>query len=189
MLTITIPENELFDEATNRFVHVKASTIQMEHSLVSVRKWESKWHIPFFIKDNKTEKQLLDYYKCMTITQHVNPYVYLVLTDENIKEIWDYIGDPMTATWFHETKRNGSNSIITAEKIYYYMLECRIPFDCEKWHLNQLMTLIRVCGEMNDPKNKKKNTGKMSRSEFAAMAKTRSELNAKRLAEIQNGGM
>lgn len=188
MLTITIPENELFDEVTNRFIHVKETTIQMEHSLVSVRKWESKWHIPFFTKDEKTNEQLRDYYRCMTITQHVNPNVYLVLTSDNIKTIWDYINDPMTATWFKDTKKNGRVNILTAEKIYYYMIECHIPSEYEKWHLNQLMTLIRVCGEMNDPKSRKRK-GKMSRSEWESMAKSRSELNAKRLAEIQNRGL
>lgn len=188
MLTITIPENDLFDEMTNRFIHTKETTIQMEHSLVSVRKWEAKWHIPFLTKDNKTNEQLLDYYRCMTITQHVNPNVYLSLTPENVKAIWNYIDDAHTATWFRETKKGGSMKIITAEKIYYYMIECRIPPEYAKWHLNQLMTLIRVCGEMNDPKNKQKSASKMSRSEFASMARQRSELNAKRLAEIQNGG-
>lgn len=188
MLTITIPKRTLFNEITNRFIDVRETTIQMEHSLVSVRKWEAKWHIPFLTKDEKTDEQMRDYYKCMTISQHVDPNVYLALTTENIATIWDYIGDPMTATWFKEKQKKNVTDVITAEIIYYYMIECHIPHEFEKWHLNQLMTLIRVCGEKNDPKNRKKK-GKMSRSEWAAMAKSRSELNAKRLAEFQNGGL
>ena len=121
MLTITIPEQELFNELTNEFVRTKAHTIQLEHSLVSLSKWESKWNKPFLSKDEKTIEQTLDYIQCMTITQNIDPMVYRFLTDENIRDINDYIDAPMTATTFPD-KGSTSREIITSEIIYYWMI-------------------------------------------------------------------
>lgn len=159
MLYITIPGRELFDERTSRFIRTKETRLQLEHSLVSVSKWESKWKKPFFSKNAKTPEETRDYIRCMTITQNVNPNVYYALTPALIKQVTDYIQDPMTATWFRERPqdKNASNqphSMITSELIYYWMTVANIPMDCEKWHLNRLFTLIRICNEKNGEKPK-----------------------------------
>lgn len=154
MLRITIPPAEYFDEETNRFITVKGQDLQMEHSLVSVSKWESKWKKPFLGKDPKTREETIDYIRCMTITQHVDPSVYLGLTDKNIMEVNAYIDDPMTATTFKNTNRKTSRQIVTSEIIYYWMISLEIPMECQKWHLNRLLTLIRVCDEKNQPGKK-----------------------------------
>ena len=154
MLRITIPSAEYFDEETNRFITVKGQDLQMEHSLVSVSKWESKWKKPFLGKDPKTREETIDYIRCMTITQHVDPSVYLWLTDKNIMEVNAYIDDPMTATTFKNVNRKTSRQIVTSEIIYYWMISLEIPMECQKWHLNRLLTLIRVCDEKNQPGKK-----------------------------------
>lgn len=156
MLTITIPSRELWDEKTQEFVYTKEQTIQLEHSLVSISKWESKWHKPFLTKNEKTNEEIIDYVKCMTITQNVNPSVYKYLSIENIEQINQYIDNPMTATVFRNDKSEKANrEIITSELIYYWMIALHIPPEYQKWHLNRLMTLIRVCNIKNTPKKKK----------------------------------
>lgn len=156
MLKITIPEQELWDESKQEFCYIKSITLQLEHSLVSLHKWESKWHVPFFGKEEKSAEQIIDYVRCMTLTQNVNPEVYRGLTKENIDQIMEYINDPMTATWFsNDGKKPPNREIYTAEIFYYSMVALSIPFECQKWHLNQLITLIRVCQEKNTPPKKK----------------------------------
>lgn len=177
MLTITIPEQELFNELTNEFVRTKAHTIQLEHSLVSLSKWESKWNKPFLSKDEKTIEQTLDYIQCMTITQNIDPMVYRFLTDENIRDINDYIDAPMTATTFSD-KGSTSREIITSEIIYYWMISLNIPMECQKWHLNRLLTLIRVCNVKNAPAKKMSRKEIMSRN-AALNAARRKKLNSK----------
>ena len=109
MLQITIPAIEMFDEQKQEFVSTKEQTLCLEHSLVSLSKWESKWHKAFLSKEPKTNEETIDYIKCMTITQNVDPNIYLCLTRENIEQVNQYIEDPMTATWFsEESKRGGS---------------------------------------------------------------------------------
>lgn len=170
MLQITIPDVEYYDERIGEFVSIKGQTIQLEHSLVSISKWESKWKIPFL--DNKREKtpeQVIDYIRCMTITQNVDPRVYKALTKKNLEEIEAYMSDSMTATWFSGDDKNQSkkkkSEIITSELVYYWMTAAQIPFECQKWHFNRLLTLIRICGIKNAPPDKKK---KMGRNELAA---------------------
>ncbi len=177
MLTITIPEQELFNEATNEFVSIKSKTIQLEHSLVSISKWESKWNKPFLSKDEKTIEQTLDYIQCMTITQNIDPMVYRFLTDENIRDINDYIDAPMTATTFSD-KGSTSREIITSEVIYYWMISLNIPMECQKWHLNRLLTLIRVCNVKNAPAKKMSRKEIMNRN-AALNAARRKKLNSK----------
>ena len=177
MLTITIPEQELFNELTNEFVRTKAHTIQLEHSLVSLSKWESKWNKPFLSKDEKTIEQTLDYIQCMTITQNIDPMVYRFLTDENIRDINDYIDAPMTATTFSD-KGSTSREIITSEIIYYWMISLNIPMECQKWHLNRLLTLIRVCNVKNAPAKKMSRKEVMNRN-AALNAARRKKLNSK----------
>lgn len=181
MLQLTIKETELFDEAANRRIRIKGATIKLEHSLVSLSKWESKWKIPFLATENKTSEMMTDYVRCMTITQNVDPNVYNGLTAQDIKAVQDYIDDPMTATTFKKMDGGKKNrSVTTAEIIYYWMVSLQIPFDpCEKWHLNKLLTLIRVCDEKNSPKKK------MSRREAMQQQKS---LNAARRARYNTHG-
>ena len=155
MLRITIPAGELWDEENERFISTKEQTLQLEHSLVSLSKWEAKWNKPFLSKKEKTLEETIDYIKCMTITQNVNPDVYKRLTVENLKTVNDYIDAPMTATTFSEDKSAKKNKeIVTAELIYYWMIALNIPPEYRKWHLNQLLTLVRVCNIKNEPPKK-----------------------------------
>lgn len=157
MLQITIPgSSDLWDEKKQEFTSAKEQTLQLEHSLISLSKWESKWHKSFYSKENMSIEETLDYIKCMTLTPNVKPEVYLRLTRENIDEIMKYIHDPMTATTF--TNRDQNNTIsgerVTSELIYYWMIALNIPFECQKWHLNRLITLIRVCEIKSKPPKK-----------------------------------
>ena len=156
MLQITIPISpEGWDERKEEFVDAKTVTLQLEHSLVSISKWESKWHKPFLSKEPKTVEETIDYIKCMTLTQNVKPEVYNHLSKENIEEINAYIDDPKTATTFSKDRKSArSREIITSELIYYWMIALNIPFECQKWHLNRLLTLIRVCEVKNTPGKK-----------------------------------
>jgi len=168
MLTITIKGTEAYNPKTREFINTKDTTLTLEHSLVSVSKWEAKWHKPFLSKDTKTNEETLDYVKCMTITQNVDPNIYALLTREQIKTINDYIADPMTATWFNERKDKPgkkSSEQITSELIYYWMVALEIPFKpCEKWHLNRLLTLVRICNIKNQPDKKYSKKETMSRN-------------------------
>lgn len=155
MLTIKIPKGrELFDEVNNEFITSKAQTLQLEHSLVSLSKWESKWCKPFLTKDIKTHEESIDYIRCMTITQNVDPIVYRFITNEEMDQVNRYIKAPMTATTFSNNKESINREIITSEIIYYWMIALNIPFECQKWHLNRLITLINVCNIKNTPPKK-----------------------------------
>lgn len=179
MLTITIPAIELYDEINEEFVSIKGRTLQLEHSLVSLSKWESKWCKPFLTKHDKTAEETLDYIKCMTITQNVDDKVYNYFTTKNIKEVNTYIEAPMTATYFSNVKSGGINGEqITAELIYYWMIALNIPFECQKWHLNRLLTLVKVCNIKNQPPKKRSKRDIMSRN-AALNAKRRKRLNTK----------
>lgn len=150
MLRITIPAKELWDEGKQEFLYTKEQTLQLEHSLVSLSKWESKWGKSFLSKNEKTHEETVDYIRCMTITQNVDPEVYSRLTNENILQVNKYIEAPMTATYFREEKGSkSSRETVTSELIYYWMIAHNIPFECQKWHLNRLLTLIRVCNVKN----------------------------------------
>ena len=165
MLRITIPGTELWDSHKQMFVYTKEQTLQLEHSLVSLSKWESKWCKPFLSKKDKTYEETLDYVKCMTLTQNVDPEVYKRLTIDNIDLINKYIDAPMTATTFSEEKAVKNNrEQVTAELIYYWMIALNIPFECQKWHLNRLLTLIRVCNVKNSPPKKLSKKEIMSRN-------------------------
>ena len=179
MLEITIPAIELWNEEKQEFVNKKEQTIQLEHSLVSLSKWESKWCKSFLYTKKKTFEETLDYIKCMTITQNVSDDVYTRLTNQNIEDINNYIAAPMTATVFYDNKNtNGKSETVTAELIYYWMISLNIPFECQKWHLNKLLTLIRVCNVKNTPPKKMSKRELMSRN--AAMnAARRKRLNTR----------
>jgi len=164
MLKIIIPANEAFDEEKNEFITSKVTTIQVEHSLVSLSKWESKWHKPFLSKGEKTLEETVDYIRCMTITQNIESNIYKFITKENVDKIDEYISESMTATTFSNPKQTINKSIITAEIIYYWMITFNIPFECQKWHLNRLLTLINVCSAKNQPPGKMNKKEIMSRN-------------------------
>lgn len=181
MLTINvtvIPEQ--YDETKGAFVPPVTVPLQMEHSLVSISKWESKWHKSFISTPDLTDEETLDYMKCMTLTPNIPEEVYGYLTEENIKSIQDYIANPMTATTFPADKSGrGSREKITSELIYYWMITWNIPVEFENWHLNRLITLIRVCNIKNQPQKK------MSQKDIASR---NAALNAQRRAKLNSKG-
>ena len=180
MLQIDIPATELFDEAKNQFITVKATSLTLEHSLVSLSKWESKWCKPFLGKDQKSTEEVIDYIRCMTLTQNVDPNVYRALSNSNIEKIRNYIDSPMTATTFSKVdKRSSGREIVTSELIYYWMISLGIPVEFQKWHLNRLLTLIRVCNIKNTPPKKMSQREIMSRN---------AALNAARRQELHSTG-
>lgn len=180
MLTITIPAVEMFDDEKQEFIIVtKEQTLQLEHSLVSLSKWESKWCKAFLSNEEKTNEQVIDYIKCMTITQNVNPDVYDRLSKSNIEEINKYISAPMTATTFYNDYQKGrSKEVVTSELIYFWMISLNVPMECQKWHLNRLLTLIRVCNVKNAPPKKMSRREIMSRN-AALNAARKKQLNTK----------
>ena len=156
MLELSIRDTELWDPTAERFYEVKGQTLTLEHSLVSLSKWEAKWHKPFLSDTPLTNEEVLDYIRCMTVNRNVDPLVYNCLTDEQYKAIEDYIADPHTATWFsNKNKDVGPKQVMTAERIYHLMFAYGIDKDCEKWHLNQLLTQIRVEYEESKPQKKR----------------------------------
>ena len=179
MLKIVIGGEEAFDEATQTFVVLGGTVIELEHSLVSLSKWESKFEKPFLGKEAKTTEEVLAYISAMTLNE-VPEDIFFKLSEANIMEINAYIDAKMTATWFREEPGAlASREIITSELIYYWMITFQIPWEAEKWHLNRLFTLIRVCNMKQDkPK-------KMSRGELAARNR---ELNARRKAQLGTSG-
>ena len=179
MLQITIPGEELWDEKKEEFVSRKEQTLKLEHSLVSLSKWESKWKKSFLSRKDKTYDETIDYIRCMTITQNVDPEVYEHLTNENINQVNAYIEAPMSATYFPEEKdKGGSREQITAELIYYWMISLNIPFECQKWHLNRLLALIKVCNMKNRPP-KSMNRKEIMRRNAALNAQRRAKLHSK----------
>lgn len=158
MLNIIVPGMELWDESNREFIVTKDRSLQLEHSLVSISKWESKWHKIYLSKKQKTEEEAIDYIRCMTITQNVDDALYMCLSDDNLKEINAYIENPMSAVI--QTKSEGKKTgvknreNVTSELIYYWMISLNIPFECQKWHLNRLLSLIEVCNVRNQPPQK-----------------------------------
>ena len=178
MLKVTIPSIELYDERINEFFTTKEQAIQIEHSLVSLSKWESKWCKPFLTKEEKTHDESIDYIRCMTITQNVDDNVYKLIGQGIIEEVSRYIEAPMTATVFNTENKNGNREIVTAEIIYYWMIALNIPFECQKWHLNRLLALIKVCDIKNTPTKKMSKRDIMERNRSLNLAR-REALNTK----------
>lgn len=179
MLKIIVPGIELFDENTNEFIYLREQTLLLEHSLVSISKWESKWCKPFLNGSDKTPEEIIDYIRCMTVNEDVDYEVYDRLSERNFNDINRYIEAPMTATTFRNERSTGNREIITSELIYYWMVSFNIPFECQTWHLNRLLTLVRVCNVKNNPPKK------MSRQEV--MARNR-ELNNSRKNALNTHG-
>ena len=179
MLQITIPAVEEWDEFKEEFVTTKEQTLCLEHSLVSLSKWESKWCKPFLTNQEKTYEEQIDYIKYMTLTPNVDQEVYNFLTNDNMSEINKYIEAPMTATTFSKDRPGkASHEIVTSELIYYWMIALNIPFECQKWHLNRLLTLIKVCNVKNTPPKKMSRRDILSRN-AAINAARRNQLNTK----------
>ena len=180
MLKLTIPGWEDYDPVKSEFIQKRATTIMLEHSLVSISKWEAKYHKAFLHDKEITDEQMLYYIQCMTVTPNVPEEVYLHMTTENMEEIRDYISDPMTATTFSgRQNKKPSREIITSEVLYYDMIAFGVPFECKKWHLNRLITLLHVCEIKNSPKKK------MSKKDAASQYRS---LNAARRAKHNSKG-
>lgn len=181
MLLITIPlKSEEWDEEKEEFISAPGVTLQLEHSLVSLAKWESKWEKAFISKTEKTAEETLDYIKCMTLNPNVDPDIYNFITQENVKAVNEYIGAAMTATYISDDKQaKGGRETVTAELIYYWMISLQIPFECQYWHLNRLLTLVKVCNIKNAPPKK------MSKRDLAAR---NARLNAARRQQLNTRG-
>lgn len=155
MLRIEIPETNLFNETTFDVIHVPAQTLKLEHSLLSIHRWESKWHKSYLSTKQLTSEENLDYIRCMCIDPNVNQVVFQTLRNADFKRIRAYIDDPMSAVKYHDDPNKKKRSrYMTSETIYGWMVSYGIPFECEKWHLNQLLALIEICGRQNTPRKK-----------------------------------
>ena len=180
MLTIKIPDTEYYNEETSQFVSIKERTIDLEHSLVSLSKWEAKWCKPFLGKDQKTSEEVRDYIRCMIIDRNVPDNILYALSKQQEKQIVDYIDEKMTATTFSDiSSASKSREVITSEIIYYWMISLNIPFECQKWHLNRLLTLIRVCSIKNAPPKKMGRNSVLSRN---------AQINAARKKQLNTRG-
>lgn len=156
MLSITIKGAESFDETTNKFSKLEEDiTVELEHSLLSLSKWESKYQKPFLSETKKTKEEIFGYLQAMVVTPGVDPGVLFRCSQEGIDEIQAYIDSPQSATTFGQMpERRGQGEVITSELIYYWMGSLSIPFECEKWHLNRLFSLIRIYNIKNTPVKK-----------------------------------
>lgn len=180
MLEIKVPiSEEEWDEEKEEFIEAKYCTLRLEHSLLSISKWESKWCKSFIAAKTLTDEEIIDYIKCMTITQNVDPEVYNHLTIENQHQIKAYIDAPMTATHIADDPKGAANrDVVTSELIYYWMMSLNIPMECQKWHLNRLITLIKVFNVKNQPPDKRR----MSKSELMSRNAAINAANRKRFS-------
>ncbi len=180
MLELEIKDLEIYDDETG-FQKFKGGKLLLEHSLLAVSKWESKYHIPFLehIGKNLTVEESLYYVQCMTINKNVDPSIYKAITPEDMQKILDYISDPYSATVINTRNKNRVNKEpVTSEMIYYWMVASTIPFECEKWHLSRLMKLIEIYGIKNS-EPEKKSTSQILREQDAINTKRRAAMHSK----------
>lgn len=183
MLKVNVPVREWLDEKTNEFIRSPQTTLTLEHSLISVSKWEAKHRKPFStsFEAGMSVEDFRDYVRCMTIGKTVDQMTYYALSPKNFEQIQQYISDPCTATTIRNTRKNKkrNNKVVTAELVYCWMFSNNIPMECEKWHFNRLMTLIQVCFlENREPE-------KMSKRD---VMKQNSALNAMRRSKCHSKG-
>ena len=179
MLQITLPATRFFNESTEEYVMLDPVTLKLEHSLISIQRWESKWHKSYLSSTDLTREEKTDYLRCMSLDPNIDPKVFERLTKDDIMALKKYMTDPMTGTTFSKNNERPQHKIITAEIIYYWMTTYNIPFECAKWHINQLMTLIRVCSIKNSPKGK---------TNTREAAQSRAALNKARRARLGSSG-
>jgi len=181
MLTIQIPEKEMFNEQDNTFTIIPKAELHLEHSLISLSRWESKWKKPFLNLENPTNEEMLDYICFMSVDKIPDPQVVMNMSPSDFMRIKEYIADTRTATKIYDRrpKKAGKPDIYTSEVIYYFMIYYGIPFSCEKWHLNRLLTLIRVCGVKGGTTNQAMT--------MDAIFSQNTKLNAARRSAMRNG--
>lgn len=184
MLTITIPPFSVYDEATEKFISTtKTVTLSLEHSLVSISKWESNWQKPFFEKDNKSPEEMIDYIRCMTITQNVDPNTFYGIPSYEMDRIVEYIKSPQTATKLPASYNNNvagrPKERVTAELIYYWMISYGIPVEFQKWHLNKLIALINIFNFKNQGQGPKKSAKELNAKYASINAKNRALMHSK----------
>ena len=179
MFKIDIHTPEFFDEEKEEFINSISVTLELEHSLISLSKWESKWCKPFLSKENKSYEESIDYVKCMTINEVTTNEIYSYISKEELDTITTYIEAPMTATVFSKNETSGTKEVITAEIIYYWMIALKIPILCQEWHLNRLLTLINVVNIKQTPPKKMNKKEVMSRN---------AQLNAQRKKQLNTKG-
>lgn len=181
-MPLHFPKAAFWDDKKEEYIYTKETTIVVEHSLVSLSRWESKWKKAFLTKKDKSVGELADYVRCMTITQNVDPLIYMSMTTEMIDSIVKYIDDPMTATHFSRMvdEQPTRSEVVTSELIYYWMVKFGIPFNpCQKWHLNRLLALIETCSRKEGGNPKKMD---------ASFLTARSKLNADRRSRLKSKG-
>ena len=185
MLKLVIPAIDAFDDEQQLFVIMAEEvTLELEHSLVSLSKWEATWEKPFLSTDERTVEETLGYIQAMCLTPDVPSEVYQRLSGSHIDQVNAYIDAKMSATWFNEQPEKGNGpkrkEIITAEIIYYWMISFNIPFECQHWHLNRLFSLIKVCNQKNAPEKKQ--------GSKRDMVAERNRINAERKAKYGTKG-
>lgn len=178
MLELTLNGQEMFNHDLDRFINLPDMCIQLEHSLFSLSKWESKWETPFLSQSEKTQEQTLDYVRCMVVGPEPPENFELLLTNDDISKVVEYINAKMTATTFNDRDRRPNREVITSELIFHWMISLGIPFECQHWHLSRLLTLIQVCSLKNNPK-------KMSKKDAINQQR---ELNAQRRKQFNTKG-
>lgn len=152
MLTVHIPDVELFNNATGEFSYAKGGTLTLEHSLVAVHEWESKWKKPYLSQKKKTREESVDYIRCMIVEGHVDDEALRAIPNDVMTTVDNYIHDPMTATIIHsegQSSNSSNGTFTTAEIIYWQMTVLNIPIVFETRHLNKLLTLIKICSIKN----------------------------------------
>lgn len=180
--------DELFDEETNTFLHPVGKKLHLEHSLLSISKWEAEWEIPFLNTD-KTSEQSLSYIKCCVLDDDFDELLLNTLSDKNILDFNAYLSKGMTAKKIidlrsslsqkRKSRRPASQKALTSEDIYYSMIQFHVWKECEEWPLQRLLSLLQLCSL------KSNSTGEMSKSD---QAKFYREENARRKAKYHTNG-